>query len=262
MIFNLKGKVVIIVGGNGLIGRTVIKDIIQNNGTVIMADINEKESINFIKELKINHKNSIIDFVNLDVTNKETIVNAINFVEKKYNKIDALVNMSYPKNKNWGSNGGYLENIIYESFCENLNLHLGGCFLVAQQIALFFKKQGYGNIINTSSIYGVIAPRFDIYENTGMTNSIEYAAIKSAIIHMTKYIAKYYKNENIRCNCISPAGIFDNQNSEFIKKYKKYSSSKGMLDADDITGTVIYLLSDMSKYVNGQNLVVDDGWTL
>jgi NAD(P)-dependent dehydrogenase (short-subunit alcohol dehydrogenase family) len=127
---------------------------------------------------------------------------------------------------------------------------------------LYFQKQGYGNIINISSIYGVIAPKFEIYDNTEMTTPVEYAAIKSGMLHLTKYMAKYFKGKNIRVNAISPGGILDGQPREFLSEYKRQCSTKGMLDPKDLNGVLIFLLSDMSSYINGQNIVVDDGFCL
>jgi len=91
---------------------------------------------------------------------------------------------------------------------------------------------------------------------------VEYAAIKSAIVHLTKYMAQYFKGSNIRVNCISPGGILDGQPDEFLVRYKRLAATKGMLDPKDLQGTLLFLLSDMSEYINGQNIVVDDGWTL
>ena len=95
-----------------------------------------------------------------------------------------------------------------------------------------------------------------------MTSPVEYAVIKSGLIHLTKYMAKYFKGKNIRVNSISPGGIYDKQDKNFLKKYKEKCLNKGMLDKKDLTGTLIYLLSDMSSYVNGQNIIVDDGYVL
>jgi NAD(P)-dependent dehydrogenase (short-subunit alcohol dehydrogenase family) len=95
-----------------------------------------------------------------------------------------------------------------------------------------------------------------------MTMPVEYAAIKAAVIHLTKYMARYFKGCNIRVNALSPGGIYDKQCRSFVKKYNKLCLSKGLLDAADINGALLYLLSDMSKYVNGQNIIIDDGWTL
>jgi NAD(P)-dependent dehydrogenase (short-subunit alcohol dehydrogenase family) len=95
-----------------------------------------------------------------------------------------------------------------------------------------------------------------------MVSPIEYSAIKSGIISITRYLAQSCKNQNIRVNCISPGGILDNQPEVFLEKYNSECSSKGMMDACDLGGTIIYLLSSMSQYVNGQNIVIDDGWIL
>lgn len=255
----LKNKIIIITGGAGLIGQEFVKSIVFQGGTAVIADINETLSNQMVKELKEKSGNSRIDFFLMDITSKESIEIFIKSVKNKYGHIDAVVNNAYPRNKNYGRK---FEDVEYLDFCENVNLHLGGYFLVCQRFVDFFKTQGYGNIINISSIYGLIAPRFDVYEDTTMTMPVEYAAIKSAIIHMTKYIAKYLKGLNIRINSLSLGGILDNQPVAFIQKYNKYSLNKGMLNQKDITGSLIYLLSDNSIFVNGQNIVVDDGWSL
>ena len=125
-----------------------------------------------------------------------------------------------------------------------------------------FISQGYRNFIHISSIQGIAAPKFEHYEGTSMTSPIEYSAVKSGIIAMTRWMAKYHKNKNIRVNCVSPGGILDQQPYSFLKKYRESCTSKGMLDPTDVAGTVLFLLSDQSKYINGQNIVIDDGWSL
>ena len=147
---------------------------------------------------------------------------------------------------------------------EALKEHKEGKTEVLDFNKLWFQEpqQNFGNIINIASIYGIIPPRFEIYENTEMTTPIEYNVIKHSIVSMTKYVAKYYKGFNIRANCISPGGILNNQSQEFLDKYNKFSLNKGMLERKDISGTLLFLISDMSKYVNGQNIIVDDGWSL
>lgn len=244
----LKDKVIVIIGANGFLGKEFVKNCLENNAKVVASDIvdyfDEKENLVYKK---------------CDITNKDSILELIDFSKDKFGKIDAVVNTAYPRNKNYGRK---FEEVEYKDFCENVNLHLGGYFLVSQQFAEFFKKQGFGNIVNIASIYGVISPKFEIYENTAMTMPIEYNVIKHSIISMTKYVAKYYNGYNIRANCISPGGILNNQPNEFLEKYNKYGLNKGMLDREDISGTLLFLLSDLSKYVNGQNIIVDDGWSL
>jgi NAD(P)-dependent dehydrogenase (short-subunit alcohol dehydrogenase family) len=247
----LKNKIVVITGGAGLIGQEFAKAVVKNNGIAIIADTNKK----LAKKLVTRN----IDFVKMDITSKKSIKDMIKYLKNKYSKIDALVNNAYPRNKNYGK---HFFDVKYKDFCENINLNLGGYFLTSQQFAKYFKKQGYGNIINISSIYGVVAPRFEIYEDTNMTVPVEYAIIKSAIIHFTKYLAKYLKGANIKVNTLSLGGILDNQPDSFVKAYKDKCLNKGMLNKSDPANSLVYLLSNMSENLNGQNIIVDDGFSL
>ncbi|HIP37711.1 MAG TPA: SDR family oxidoreductase [Crocinitomix sp.] len=255
----LANQVVVITGGAGLIGQEFVKAVIEQNGIAIIADINATLGNPVKNDLSKELNTSNIDFVELDITSKKSLEACIDYLNKKYNRIDALVNNAYPRNKNYARS---FFDVEYEDFAENLGLNLGGYFTTSQQFSKYFKQQGYGNIINISSIYGVIAPKFEVYDNTLMTMPVEYAAIKSGLIHLTKYMAKYFKGMNIKVNTLSPGGIFDNQAEDFLNAYKKECSNKGMLDKSDLKGTLAYLLSDMSKYVNGQNIIVDDGFTI
>ena len=255
----LINQVVVITGGAGLMGQEFVKAVVEQNGVAIIADINATLGNQVKNSLSKELKTSNIDFVELDITSKESLNACIIYLHEKYNRIDALVNNAYPRNKNYAR---HFFDVEYEDFVENLGLNLGGYFTTSQQFSKYFKEQGYGNIINISSIYGVIAPKFEVYDNTPMTMPVEYASIKSGLIHLTKYMAKYFKGMNIKVNTLSPGGIFDNQPEPFLDAYKKECSNKGMLDKSDLKGTLVYLLSDMSRYVNGQNIVVDDGFTI
>lgn len=255
----LKNKIIVITGGAGLIGIEFVKSIIENGGMAIIADINENKISKIIKELPKNYPSKKIDYFNLDITKTKSLQDCIQYVHSKHGKIDALINNAYPKNKNYGNN---FFDVGYDDFVENLGTNLGGVFITTKIFSLYFKNQGYGNIINIASIYGVIAPRFEIYEDTDMTMPIEYAAIKSGILHLTKYLAKYFKGNKIRINAISPGGILDNQPKNFVRKYNDKCVSKGMLNATDVTGALIFLLSDKSDYINGQNIIIDDGFSL
>lgn len=254
-------QIVVITGGCGLLGASLAEELLAKGAIVIVTDIDKNKGINLIEEFKKKYPEvkDNVEFLEMDIISKESINSCINYLNYKYGRIDALINSAYPRNKNYGKK---FEEVTYEDFCENVNLHLGGYFLTCQQFTLYFKKHGYGNIINFASVYGVIAPKFEIYEGTNMTMPVEYSAIKSAVIHLTKYMAKYFKGYNIRFNCISPGGIIDKQPEIFLKNYKKFTLNKGMLNTKDILGTVIFLLSEESKYINGQNIIVDDGFSL
>jgi len=255
MFADLNDKVIVVTGGCGLLGQAFIQTILKSNGTAVAADVNEEQ----LQKLKSTSTSDKLYTVKLDITSENSIRSAIAEIKSKYGKMDALVNNAYPRNKAYGND---LEKVTYKDFCENVDMHLGGYFLCMQQFSMFFKEQGHGNMISMASIYGVTAPRFDVYENSGFTMPVEYAAIKAGVIHLTKYFVNYYAGKNIRFNCISPGGIFNNQDEGFVKRYNEHGLSKGMLAQEDIMGTLLFLLSDSSAYLNGQNIIVDDGWTL
>jgi NAD(P)-dependent dehydrogenase (short-subunit alcohol dehydrogenase family) len=255
----LSNKVVVIAGAAGLLGKHFARSAASKGAAVVLADLNveklqkiknDVENLNWIDKL---------DVMVLDVTNKKSIIDLIESTVDKHGRIDAVVNATYPRNPSYGKD---VENVEYSDFCENLNLHLGGYFLLAQQCCIYFRKQGSGNLINLASIYGSMAPRFQVYRNTKMTMPVEYAAIKSGIIQLTRYFSQYYKGCGLRVNSLSPGGILDGQSELFLKAYEEYSASKGMLDPGDLTGALLFLLSDESRFINGQNLIVDDGFSL
>jgi len=254
----LKNKVVLVIGGNGLLGRSVAEAVSLNGARVIISDILSAQAPSStipVSQILPGAE----DFIASDITSEQSIDNLISSTVEKYGKIDGVVNTAYPRNRNYGSD---LESVTYPDFCENLDLHLGGYFLVLKKFTAYMKTRGKGSIISFSSIYGSLAPRFEIYSGTPMTMPVEYAAIKAGIIQLTRYFAKYYKGSGFRVNTISPGGILNGQPEAFVAKYRQYSLNKGMLDPSDISGSVIFLLSDQSEFINGQEIIVDDGFTL
>ena len=254
----LNNKVIVVTGGAGLLGKAFIKEILTHGGIAILTDIKISLADDFISEMKIKYPDYFYA-CNMDITNKLSINSLIKDVSKRHSGIDCLVNNAYPKNKNYGKQ---MEDVSYKDFSENISAHVGGYFLTSQQFGTFFKNHNGGNIINIGSIYGTLAPRFELYKNTEMTTPVEYAAIKASIIQLTKYFAQYFKKDKIRVNCLSPGGILDNQPESFISAYNSFCSEKGMLDPHDVANTLIFLLSDSSKFITGQNLIIDDGFTL
>jgi NAD(P)-dependent dehydrogenase (short-subunit alcohol dehydrogenase family) len=255
----LRKKVVVIAGAGGLLGKNFARSAVSKGATVILADL-DIEKLQKIKNDASNLNWAYkLDVFELDITNKKSIMDLIESTDYKHGKIDAVVNATYPRNSNYGKE---VEDVGYSDFCANLNLHLGGYFLLAQQSCIYFRSKGSGNLINLASIYGSMVPRFEIYNNTKITMPIEYAVIKSGIIQLTRYFSQYYKGCGLRINSLSPGGILDSQPELFLKAYEAHSASKGMLDPKDLSGALIFLLSDESKFINGQNLIVDDGFSL
>jgi NAD(P)-dependent dehydrogenase (short-subunit alcohol dehydrogenase family) len=253
----LKDKVIVIAGGAGLLGRHFCSAIASQGGVAIVADVNLAFAQQVASEIKANNGRAEAAFLN--ITDAASVEDLIAALHATYGCIDAVVNNAYPRNKSWGRK---LEDVTYADFCENLGAHLGGYFLVAQKFAMYFRANGGGNIVNMASIYGTQAPRFEIYVDAPMTMPVEYAAIKSSIIQLTRYFAQYYKADGVRCNALSPGGILNQQTETFLRKYNNHCGEKGMLEAQDIVGTLVFLLSNDSRYVTGQNLIVDDGFCL
>jgi NAD(P)-dependent dehydrogenase (short-subunit alcohol dehydrogenase family) len=251
----LSSKVILVTGACGLLGKQIVKEIIEQNGCVLATDTDTDKAESLFQALPSEQ----IQFEPLDLFDSDSIDLAIASGVKQFGSVHACVNSAYPRSKNWGT---VLENLTMEDIQEHLKLQLGGAILLSQRIMKHFISQGHGNFIQLSSIQGIAASKFEHYEGTSMYSSLEYSVAKSGIISMTSWLAKYYKNKNIRVNCVSPGGILDQQPQSFLEKYRNSCTSKGMLDPTDVAGTVLFLLSDKSKYINGQNIVIDDGWSL
>lgn len=256
---DLHGKRIVVIGGAGLLGQAFTDAIIQAGGTVVVADLDTAKAQAAVDALRARQPAAQLLCETVDITSKDSLQALISSVCQRIGGIDAVVNNAYPRNRRYGRR---LEDVEYADFCENLNLHLGGYFLSTQQFALHFRDHGGGHVVNVSSIYGMVAPRFEIYAGTPMTMPVEYAAIKSALQHLSVYFMRYFKGHPLRFNCLVPGGIFDQQPQPFLEAYRAFSQTKGMLAPEDLCGALLFLLSDASRYVNGHNLVVDDGWSI
>lgn len=251
----LNNQIILVTGGAGRIGSAFCKGIIENGGKVVIGDISEEKGMALEKNLRSDDA----FFIAVDTTNTESIKRCIEAGKNHFGKIDAAVHCAYPISTQWGTS---FEKIKAENLSQDLFSQLGGAILFSQQVISYFREQGSGNLVHIASIQGIAAPKFEHYNDTDMTSPIEYTAIKSAIVAVTRYLSKYCKGENIRINAISPGGILDNQPPNFLARYAESCNSKGMLNSEDIVGTLIFLLSDQSQFINGQNIIIDDGWSL
>ncbi len=259
--FDIKGRVCVITGGAGLIGSAFCRACAENGAKVVIVDTNPKTGKSLANRLIRDTKNKNIMFQQCDITKPASVRGAIQNILKKFKRIDALVNSAYPKNKNYGRK---FEDVTYEDFCENLSTHVGGYCLMTKEVSRVMKEQGGGSIVLIGSTYGIVAPKFEIYEGTSMTMPVEYAAIKGGIINLTKYLASYLGPHGIKVNAISPGGVFDNQPELFVKNYvgKVRLAPQRMARQEDIAEALLFLFSDASSYITGQNIVVDGGWTI
>jgi len=257
---NLTGKTLVVIGGAGLLGKQFVKTLINADANIVVADYNLEAADEVCNALVSQGvKSSTLMAASVNIVDKESLQKLIEDSINRFGCISGVVNTAYPRNANYGRK---FEDVEFKDFCENTNLNLGGYFLTSQVFAEYFSKSLGGDIINISSIYGVIAPKFEIYDNTPMTMPVEYAVIKSGLIHLGQYIAKYYRGKNVRINTVSPGGIFDNQHESFVSQYNKHCNSVGMLSPEDIANVVSFIFSGASNGISGQNIVIDDGFTL
>ena len=241
----LENKVIIITGGNGLIGKDIILRLESEGASCINIDINHQTTNN-------------LSNINCDITNYKSIDEAIDLIIKKYNKIDGLVNNAYPRTNDWGNK---FEDIEFSSWQKNIDWQLNSHFYFMQKVSKHMIDKKYGSIVNIASIYGIVGPDFTVYEGTDMTMPAAYSVIKGGLINFTRYLASYLGSKKVRVNCVSPGGIFDNQNPIFIDNYIKKVPMKRMGLPKDISPTVAFLLSDESSYITGQNIAIDGGLT-
>lgn len=243
----VENKIIILTGATGLIGKETYNHLLSHGAIVISVDINLRHAP---KDMTYNY----------DVTNKKDIDSLIKDVIEIYGRIDGLVNLAYPRTKDWGNK---FEDIPLDSWRKNVEMQLNSVFYICQKVLEIMKKQMNGSIVNIASIYGVVGNDFTIYEEYGGTSPAAYSAIKGGIINFSRYLASYYGKYNIRVNCVSPGGILDenNQHPSFIKRYSDKSPLKRLGNPEEIAPAITFLLSDEASFITGHNLMVDGGWT-
>ncbi len=241
---SLTEKIIIVTGGSGLLGREIVKNLESKGAIAINADINVDTDLN---------NNTLY----VDITSENSILNAIKLVVEFYGKINGLVNNAYPRTIDWGTK---FEEISYQSWQKNVDMQMNTTFLFIQKVMPELLKNK-GSVVNITSIYGVVGNDLTIYENTSITTAAPYSAIKGGIINFTRYLASYYGRNGVRVNCVSPGGILDKQHEIFISNYERKVPMGRMGNPDDIAPAVSFLLSDDAKYITGQNIIIDGGWT-
>jgi len=243
MNYQLKDKVVVVSGSGGLLGKEFVLVCRERGAVVIEADIkNDRSGLLYP----------------LDITSESSITNVIDGVVNEFGRLDGWVNSAYPRTSDWGLP---LDEIPFDSWRKNVDMHLNGYFLCSQIAIRQMIKQGFGSLLQLASIYGVVGPDFSVYKDTNMTMPAAYSAIKGGLVNMTRYLAAYCGPHGVRVNTISPGGILDNQPLSFQEAYNSKVPMRRMGRPQDIAGVVAFLLSDDAGYITGQNIIVDGGWT-
>ena len=246
-IYDLKNKVVVVTGSCGQLGYSMCDLFIKNGCKVIGLD----------KSIGLNRINNV-DYYDIDIRDGNDVSNVFKNIFNKYRQIDILIN-----------NAGVS---VFEPFEERneenfewvMNVNLKGTFNCIQKYVANYDSinQKQGCIINIASMYGLISPDFRIYSENDRKNSEVYGATKAGVIQMTKYFAVHLADRNIRSNSISPGGVYNPANpqgKEFIENYEYRCPMKRMANAEEISSVALFLATELSSYVNGQNITVDGG---
>jgi NAD(P)-dependent dehydrogenase (short-subunit alcohol dehydrogenase family) len=258
-IFDLTDKTVILTGAAGYLGGNYADGLSQSGANVVLADINYQGCKKL--EHKIREKYDVDPLsVKLDLTQSKSINNLVSKITKKYSDIDVLINnaayQGTPKIRTAG-----FENLTLETWNQAISVNLTGIFLLSQQIGKIMKNQKFGNIINISSIYGIVGADQRIYGKSGQNSAVFYAATKGAVLNLTRYLASFWNRTGIRVNTFSPGGVENKQDKNFVKNYSKKTMIGRMARNDEYVGALIFLASDASSYMTGSNLIIDGGWT-
>lgn len=269
--FRLDHKVIVITGGAGLLGRQHAEAVLDAGGIAILLDITAAALENAVSELGKKYNEDRIVGMLADITSLESLEKVRDVILSKYQSIDGLINNAANNPKIEGNVANMaaiqFENFPMQMWMNDIAVGLTGAFLCSQIFGAAMAKQGRGVILNISSDLGIIAPDQRIYRKEGLKEEeqtikpVTYSVIKHGLIGLTKYLATYYAKKGVRCNALCPAGVFNGQDDEFLKKLTNLVPMGRMADKEEYKSTILYMLSDASSYMTGSTVVVDGGRT-
>jgi len=271
-LFDLRGRVAIVTGACGLLGREHCDVLAEAGANIVVADLSPEANRKMAEDLARTRKTKALP-VQVDVSERESVQRMAAQVVNEFGRIDILVNNAALTVKG-GSDGvddyfAPFEEYPLAMWERALRVALTGTFLCSQAAGGQMVKQNRGVIINLCSIYGLVAPDQRIYANARspydravtFNTPASYSATKGSILALTRYLATYWADKNIRVNALTPGGVLDQHDPEFVKSYSSRTPLGRMADRAEFRGAILFLASDASSYMTGANLVVDGGWT-
>lgn len=259
-IFSLKGRVAVVTGAGGLLGHEHCKALADAGATVVACDL-KTDSLQDLTELgMIPHS--------LDVCSPASLAQLGHTLKERWGGLDVLVNNAAInesfENPIAAKELSQFETLPVETFRKLLEVNVLGVFLCCQRLGPLMFGRKHGSIINVASTYGVVVPDQDLYKNPAGEQAFyktpAYPVSKAAVIHFTKYLARYWKGRDIRVNTLSPGGVENGQDEWFLKNYSSRTPLGRMAQPRDYRGALVFLASSASAYMNGANLLVDGGF--
>ncbi len=263
--FKLDNRVAIVTGGAGLLGKEFCFTLAAAGAKVVIADLNEKGAHAVAAELKTEGLEALPLLT--DVTSPVSVRQLVEQTLTAFGRLDILVNSAAldPKfDPQHSGDSTTFEDYPLEYWNQALAVNLTGVFLCCQAAIPPMVKQGKGVIINLSSIYGITAPDQRLYRQQGKPPQYKpayYPVTKAGILGLTAYLAAAYGEKNIRVNALSPGGVYNHHDEEFVRSYSARTMLRRMANKDDLNGALLFLASDASAYMTGANLIVDGGWS-
>ncbi len=265
-LFDLSGRVAIVTGAAGLLGQEFSRTLAQAGAHVVVADLNKEAAEKVAADISITGGKALA--VLTDVTKPSSVNAMVQAALKAYGRLDILVNSAAldPKVAKQGDSSlaSAFEDYPLDAWNDALGVNLTGMFLCCQAAAKPMLERGGGVIVNICSIYGLVGPDQRIYQREGQSpqyKPVAYSVTKAGVLGLTKYLATYYAGKNIRVNTLTPGGVRNDQDEEFVKAYSARAVLGRMAEKDEMNGALLFLASDASSYMTGANLVVDGGWT-
>lgn len=263
-LFDVSHKIVLITGASGQLGMEYQTAFLEHGAKVIGIDITKSTGISELEE----KFNKDYCFLSCDITSKDSLISCFAEIKSNIGSPDVLINnaaIDSPPGSPMEETGPF-ESYPEESWDKVLDVNLKGTFLTCQVFGAEMAKNNKGSIINISSIYGLVSPDQSIYDfrrkkGEDFFKPVAYSASKSGILNLTRYLASYWTKDNIRVNSLTIAGVFNNQEDEFLKAYCKRIPIGRMANSEEYNGAVIFLASDASSYMTGSNIIIDGGWT-
>lgn len=269
--FMIPGRVIVITGGAGLLGKKHAEAVIEGGGIPVLLDIADEYLDRAKAVLAEKYPGKTVEGYKTDITDRQQLEAVGDDLLKKYGHIDGLINNAANNPKVEGNSANMkaiqLENFPLDMWLDDIAVGLTGSFVCSQVFGGIMAKAGSGVILNISSDLGIIAPDQRIYRKEGLKDDeqtvkpITYSVIKHGLIGMTKYLATYYAEKGVRANAVCPGGVFNGQNEEFLAKLTKLIPLGRMARVDEYKSTVLYMLSDASSYMTGSTVIIDGGRT-
>ncbi len=263
-LFNLKGKTAVVTGGTGILGKHFCSGLASVGAQVVVVDLDKKQVELYAKELETDYGIKALG-IECDVTSPESVKKMVEQSVSYFGEINILHNNAASKSSNLEEFFSPYEEYSLDQWRQIMSVNIDGMFLVSQAVGKqMVQQEKGGSIIQTASIYGIMAPDQRIYEGSeylGMqiNTPAVYSASKAAVVGLTKYLAAYWADKNIRVNTLTPGGNESGQNETFIKNYSNRVPMGRMGKPHEMVGALLYLASDASSYVTGQNIVIDGG---